>query len=176
MKASYVLAALLLVFTAVSTAGESLVYDIVEVVKEAFIAEGTFDTHSREKLLEAHDLIVDILDEGDYVDEEYIGAMSLQSLVMYNLACLDAIDGEIEEAFVWLDGAVSAGYTDAVWMAEDSDLEPLRGDPRFEELLDKASEIQENREENWCPGDEEECSCREGESACGESENSNICH
>ncbi len=165
MRASYVLAALLLVFAAVSTAGESPVYDIVEVVKEAFTAEGTFDTDAREKLLEAHDLIVDFLDEDDYVDEEYIGAMSLQSLVMYNLACLDAIDGEIEEAFVWLDGAVSTGYTDAVWMAEDSDLEPLRSDPRFEELLDKAGEIQENREENWCQ-EEENCSCCEGDGPC----------
>jgi hypothetical protein len=159
MRNAYLSVAVLLVFAATSVAGDSVINDIVDVVKEAFTPEGTFNADARGKLLEANDMIVDFLDKGEYCDEEYMGAMSLQSLVMYNLACLDAIDGEIEGAFVWLEGAVSSGYTDAEWMAEDADLEPLRSDARFDELLDEAITAQIEMESCWeeshsCLGDD----------------------
>lgn len=56
----------------------------------------------------------------------------------YNLACMHCRLGEKEEAFTWLERAVTGGYLNAFQMREDRDLEPLRKDPRFRELNRKA--------------------------------------
>jgi hypothetical protein len=56
---------------------------------------------------------------------------------MYNLACLEARRGNREKALGWLRRSVEAGLTGADWMAEDPDLEPLRG-PEFDALVERA--------------------------------------
>ena len=182
MRIALVSSVLLLLSAPAAFAGteEGPLYDSVMLIKDAFTAEGTFDTDARENLLGAHDLLTGIIDGGEYTDEEYIAVMSLQSLVKYNMACLDAIEGDLEGAFVWLDGAVSAGYTDAEWMAEDPDLEPLHGDVRFEHLLQEAYEIQSEIGACWgvsshsctgdccssCPGSDESCCGASSSASC----------
>ena len=54
---------------------------------------------------------------------------------LYNLACLEAVRGVRAEALDWLRQAVDAGYAKADWMAKDSDLESLHGDPEFEAIV-----------------------------------------
>jgi tetratricopeptide (TPR) repeat protein len=53
---------------------------------------------------------------------------------LYNVACGYALLGRKDAAIGWLERAVAAGFTDGRLLRTDSDLESLRGDPRFEAL------------------------------------------
>jgi Flp pilus assembly protein TadD len=52
----------------------------------------------------------------------------------YNLACAYAMLGEKDKALDALGKAVAAGFTDRRWMGQDSNLDGLRGDPRFKAI------------------------------------------
>ena len=56
---------------------------------------------------------------------------------LYNLACYLALLGEREGAFSALDRAVAAGWGNAARALHDEDLESLRDDPRFKDLLER---------------------------------------
>jgi TolB-like protein/Flp pilus assembly protein TadD len=56
-------------------------------------------------------------------------------LMLYNGACLFAQLGEAERAVTALEQAVAAGYWNVGWMQHDPDLDSLRGDPRFQRLV-----------------------------------------
>ncbi len=59
----------------------------------------------------------------------------------YNLACIYAMTGEKEKAFVWLDKAITAGFGNMKTFQTDTDLESLRSTKEYKELeskLDKA--------------------------------------
>jgi beta-lactamase regulating signal transducer with metallopeptidase domain/Flp pilus assembly protein TadD len=58
----------------------------------------------------------------------------------YNVACGYALEGETSYALEWLGKAAKAGFNNAALMESDSDLESLRGDKRFKELLDVVRE------------------------------------
>jgi eukaryotic-like serine/threonine-protein kinase len=66
-------------------------------------------------------------------------------MILYNDACVKALKGNREDAFVTLEEAVSHGYQRLDDMASDEDLKSLRGDPRFQALLKK---IKQNRVPN----------------------------
>jgi adenylate cyclase len=51
----------------------------------------------------------------------------------YNGACFYALAGEIEKALDCLEDAIA--FNDPDWMDNDSDLDPLRGEPRFQALM-----------------------------------------
>jgi serine/threonine protein kinase/tetratricopeptide (TPR) repeat protein len=55
--------------------------------------------------------------------------------VRYNVACLYALEGKLEEAITSLEEAFRHGFGNAEWIAHDPDLDSLRGDPRFQALL-----------------------------------------
>jgi len=55
--------------------------------------------------------------------------------VMYELACGLAMAGDREGAFEYLDRAVAAGYADRWILKQDPDLDGIRDDPRFAEVL-----------------------------------------
>ena len=57
--------------------------------------------------------------------------------IIYNVACMYAQLGELDEAISLLDRSISQGYGHRAWLEHDSDLAPLRGHPRFQELLDR---------------------------------------
>lgn len=61
-----------------------------------------------------------------------LGYRALSS--MYNLACVHARSGDHETALRWLASAYRAGYIDDAHVRTDTDLDPLRSDPRFQEL------------------------------------------
>jgi tetratricopeptide (TPR) repeat protein len=57
------------------------------------------------------------------------------ALVDYNLACLLARDGATDEALRYLSSAVQKGYSNRKLVESDPDLEPLRADPKFRDIL-----------------------------------------
>ncbi len=55
--------------------------------------------------------------------------------VRYNVACLYSLAGEIDRAIDDLYESLRCGFGNVEWFSRDPDLEPLRGDPRFQALL-----------------------------------------
>jgi len=61
------------------------------------------------------------------------------SQVLYNAACTYAQLRDTEQAFAALNRWLpKAGVEKRQWLTEDVDFEPIRDDPRFAELLEKA--------------------------------------
>ena len=56
---------------------------------------------------------------------------------LYNAACTVAQLGERQRALDLLERAIDLGYGDRVWIEKDSDLDPIRDDPRFAALLQR---------------------------------------
>ncbi|MGA7296101.1 MAG: tetratricopeptide repeat protein [Rhodanobacteraceae bacterium] len=60
-----------------------------------------------------------------------------EPVVLYNGACFYALQNNLERALELLQKAVELGWGDRAWMEHDSDLEPLRDNPRFQALLER---------------------------------------
>ena len=58
-----------------------------------------------------------------------------KSVLLYNLACAEALLGEADEALGHLQLAIASRPEAAEWAREDADLAPIRDDPRFAQLL-----------------------------------------
>ncbi len=68
--------------------------------------------------------------------------------VSYNLACAYARLNDVDRAIGWLEGALNAKFNDWNALATDPDLDPIRGDARFIEILgDPAAGL--SRDERW---------------------------
>lgn len=52
-------------------------------------------------------------------------------IVRYNLACAHALTGNPDQAWVWLELAIEAGFAQPELLRTDADLATLRGDARF---------------------------------------------
>jgi hypothetical protein len=57
----------------------------------------------------------------------------------YNLACLDARTGRVDQAFARLDKAITAGFDDGVSLEKDPDLAALRAKPKFKGIVSGAA-------------------------------------
>jgi serine/threonine protein kinase/tetratricopeptide (TPR) repeat protein len=57
--------------------------------------------------------------------------------VLYNSACVYSLGGRLDDAFRLLDKAIDNGFGHREWLENDSDLDALRADSRFETLLKK---------------------------------------
>jgi len=57
--------------------------------------------------------------------------------VLYNLACNYALAGSSDEAIEHLKKAVQNGFGQREWLENDSALDPIRGDPRFQAVMQK---------------------------------------
>jgi len=55
--------------------------------------------------------------------------------VLYNVACSYALLGQTDDAIACLDKAIQNGFGHKEWLERDSDLDSLRGDPRFPTIL-----------------------------------------
>jgi len=53
----------------------------------------------------------------------------------YNLACVCAVQGQVQQGLRYLGKAISMDPNVKKWAKEDPDLEGLRGDPRFREVV-----------------------------------------
>ena len=63
------------------------------------------------------------------------------AIVLYNLACFNALLGNKEVALDWLDKAVEGGFYAPTKISSDSDLDSLRDEPRYRAALDRAMEL-----------------------------------
>jgi tetratricopeptide (TPR) repeat protein len=72
---------------------------------------------------------------------------------LYDLCCSSSLMGNKDEAFAWLKKALDARFVDQSTLEEDTDLDPLRGDPRFAELtgitLKLKAPLVHSRDEGW---------------------------
>jgi beta-lactamase regulating signal transducer with metallopeptidase domain/tetratricopeptide (TPR) repeat protein len=74
-------------------------------------------------------------------DEGYDPAKSL-----YNAACALALMGDADHAIPTLSDAIDAGWDDVDKIADDSDFDPIRSDPRFARAIkDQAGEVVNRR-------------------------------
>jgi TolB-like protein/Flp pilus assembly protein TadD len=86
-------------------------------------------------------LAISLSEVGRREDAIREGAMALElspgdSVMLYNGACLYAQLGEQRQAIATLRQAISAGVENYGWMKNDTDLDPLRDDPEFKELME----------------------------------------
>jgi tetratricopeptide (TPR) repeat protein len=58
----------------------------------------------------------------------------------YNVACCAALAGRPEDALAWLERAAASGMTNEDLYRTDRDLRSLRGDARFEALMERLGE------------------------------------
>ena len=68
-----------------------------------------------------------------------IGLGHRQATCMYNVACGYALLNDKENALFWLDRALGGGFDQVDLLKEDSDLDPLRSDPRFKSIVQKVA-------------------------------------
>jgi tetratricopeptide (TPR) repeat protein len=59
------------------------------------------------------------------------------SAVLYNVACVYALGGLVDEALSALEQSTQNGFGHKAWIENDSDLDNIRGNPRFTALLQK---------------------------------------
>lgn len=89
-------------------------------------------------LLERAKLRKSIEDDLSIILEKFAKACSLNETVsLYNLACLYSLLNKKEDAFEWLERALQTTPEAKENAQKDTDLDNLRQDPRFKELLNK---------------------------------------
>jgi non-specific serine/threonine protein kinase len=59
------------------------------------------------------------------------------ALVLYNIACFYSLAGQIKPALEALERSYEAGLADPEWMRQDSDLDNLRGEARYQALIER---------------------------------------
>ena len=79
-------------------------------------------------------------DEAERLHREGLEAHPGNASLLYNLACVLAQRGERDEALELLRQALAAEPEYGKYLETDTDLEPLRADPRFTEVLGPRSE------------------------------------
>jgi len=73
--------------------------------------------------------------DGLKVDKRLVRLRPQDALAHYNLACSYALMKRADQSIKTLRRAVELGYRDFRYMREDHDLELIRQDPRFRQLL-----------------------------------------
>lgn len=147
----------LTVFVALASAGPEEISEITLLISSSFNQEtGTFTDTAYETLLEAHTLMAELDIPGE---QATLTLNSMNSMVTYNLACLEAINGNNDESFAWLEESVESGYSDAEWMVLDEDLSVLKDDARFAALVEAAAENHGEPEEHDCASCEHNETC-----------------
>jgi tetratricopeptide (TPR) repeat protein len=73
--------------------------------------------------------------EGLAIDKRLVQLRPNDALAHYNLACSYALLNRPEQAIKTLRRAIELGYRDFRYLREDRDLDSIRHDPRFRQLL-----------------------------------------
>ena len=75
--------------------------------------------------------------QGLKVDERLATLKQDDPIVHYNLACSYSLLKQPDRSFAALEKAVHLGYSDVEHMQNDSDLDAIRSDPRYQQVLDR---------------------------------------
>jgi tetratricopeptide (TPR) repeat protein len=107
-----------------------------------------FELEFFDKILDNHPNYVDVLrvqgnnltlkgryGEGLQIDKRLVKLRPSDPLAHYNLACSYALLKRTDHALRMLRRAVELGYRDFRYLKEDRDLDSIRHDPRFRQLL-----------------------------------------
>jgi len=117
--------------------------EAIEIFDQVAASEGgVFSTISRlfaSGLRYDRDQVMQILEVTD------LGSIAMtDEYYPTNIAAALVLVGENDEAIAWIERAISWGFTNYRWLHDHNRfLEPLRGDPRFQALMEKAREKQE---------------------------------
>ena len=57
--------------------------------------------------------------------------------VLYNATCIYSLLGKLDKALDYFEKAMEAGFASREWIENDSDLDPIRNNPRFKKALKK---------------------------------------
>ena len=79
--------------------------------------------------------------EGMQIDKRLVQLRPHDPLAHYNLACSYALLKRPDQALKILRRAVELGYRDFRYMREDRDLDAIRHDPRFRQLLRECEKL-----------------------------------
>lgn len=103
-----------------------------------------------DKLLEAGEIAESLRPHFAVLDSN---AMPLISQAFYNQACGYSIKKDLDKAFVALNESITLGFEDKKLMENDTDLDNLRGDKRYDEALERfellAKEMLEKKIESY---------------------------
>ena len=80
--------------------------------------------------------------DGLKVDETLAQLRPGDSLVQYNLACSYSLTDRVHDALAALERALSLGYRDFKWLAEDPDLHNVRQHPLYRKIRAKLRVMQ----------------------------------
>lgn len=72
-----------------------------------------------------------------------------ESVIAYDLACAYALSGSTDLAFQQLERAMALGFRDLDHLRSDTDLEPLRKDPRWAKVARLKDVAKMSRDEGW---------------------------
>lgn len=95
----------------------------------------TFQPSAWEWAFQAAPLMRTEPDSARQILDEGLAAWPESPTLHYNLACLEALQGDSEAALASLRHALELRPEVVEWAEEDGDLESLRGQPEFEELV-----------------------------------------
>ena len=79
--------------------------------------------------------------EGLQIDRRLVQLRPADALAHYNLACSYALLKKVDAALQALRMAIELGYRDFRYMRQDRDLDALRHDPRFRQLLRECEKL-----------------------------------
>ena len=83
------------------------------------------------------------LHEGLAVDRKLVHLVPDNPTAYYNLACSQALLGEVQAALESLEQAVRHGYRDKSFLLNDTDLARLHTEPRFQALVERLGQASE---------------------------------
>lgn len=64
-----------------------------------------------------------------------------EPMVLYNVACIQSLAHQYDDALDTIERAVKSGLTHKGWLEHDSNLDPLRSSPRFKKLIKQLSSV-----------------------------------
>lgn len=111
-------------------------------------AQADFELEFYQSILKIHPDYVDVLRvlgnlltlkgkyaEGLAIDKRLVRLRPSDALAHYNLACSYALLKRVDMSLKTLRTAMELGYSDFRYMKEDNDLESIRHDPRFRQMI-----------------------------------------
>jgi tetratricopeptide (TPR) repeat protein len=80
--------------------------------------------------------------DGLKIDQKLAALRPDDSLIQYNLACSYSLTDRVNDALAALERALSLGYRDFKWLAEDPDLHKVRQHPLYQKIRAKVRTMQ----------------------------------